>query len=108
MNKWDIRYQQMAKLVASWSKDPSTRTGAVIVTPQKTVVSVGFNGFPRGVADDSRLYDRPIKYQIIVHCEMNAVLTAPPSSTVKPSTIDSGIPSSTIPRTIASAEPAAC
>lgn len=76
MNAWDARFLEMAALVGSWSKDPSTRVGAVIVRPDKTVASVGFNGFPRGVADDGRLLDRPTKYAMILHAEVNAILSA--------------------------------
>lgn len=71
---WDSRGLSLARLVASWSKDPSTKVGAAIFRPDKTVASIGFNGFPRGVADDSRLHDRPTKYEIIVHAEINAIL----------------------------------
>lgn len=75
--KWDRRFLEMAKLVASWSKDPSTQTGAVIVRPDRTIASVGYNGFPRGCNDSSLLYaDREKKYSRIVHCEMNAILSA--------------------------------
>ncbi len=75
--KWDKRFLDMAKLVASWSKDPSTQTGAVIVAPDMAVVSVGYNGFPKGMDDDPHIYaNRPSKYSRIVHCEMNAVLQA--------------------------------
>ncbi len=73
-NKWDLRFLDMAKLVASWSKDPSTQTGAVIVRPNRSVASVGFNGFPQKMKDDSDLYaNREEKYSRIVHCEMNAL-----------------------------------
>lgn len=75
--KWDRRFLELADLVASWSKDPSTKVGAVIVRPDKTVCSVGFNGFPRGVLDaEEWLRDRPTKYAYTVHAEMNAILTA--------------------------------
>lgn len=74
--KWDCRFLELARMVAGWSKDPSTQTGAVIVSPLKNVVSLGFNGFPRGIADDKRLNDRPTKYAMILHCEVNAVLLA--------------------------------
>ena len=76
MTKWDRRYMEMAELVASWSKDPSTRVGAVIVSPDNHVVSVGFNGFPRGIADNDRLNQRGTKYMNIVHAEMNALIHA--------------------------------
>ena len=75
--KWDLRFLEIAKLVSSWSKDPSTKTGAVIVRPDKTIVSLGYNGFPRGCDDSDDIYqDRPIKYSKIIHCEMNAILSA--------------------------------
>lgn len=61
-------------MVSSWSKDPSTQTGAVIVRPDKTICAVGYNGFPANIKDDGRLNDREQKYELIVHCEMNAVL----------------------------------
>lgn len=75
-DKWDKRFLGMAELVASWSKDPSTKTGAVIVDLDNRVISVGYNGFPKGVKDDERLHDRDLKYQLIVHCERNALLFA--------------------------------
>ena len=72
---WDIFYLNMARFVSTKPKDPSTQTGAVIVRPDRSVCSVGFNGFPRGMKDDSALYaDREKKYSRIVHCEMNALL----------------------------------
>lgn len=73
--KWDFRFLDLAHLVSTWSKDPSTKTGAVIVAPDKRVLSVGYNGFPRGVLDhEARYADREQKYKIIVHCERNAML----------------------------------
>jgi len=75
-NKWDIRFLEMAKLVASWSKDPSTQVGSVAVR-NRTVIAQGYNGFPIGV-DDHELYylNRAIKYKRIVHAEMNAIYNA--------------------------------
>lgn len=75
--KWDRRFLDLAMVVAGWSKDPSTQTGAVIVRPDKTICSVGFNGFPQSMSDDAAFYeDRDHKYSRIVHCEMNALLFA--------------------------------
>jgi len=49
----------------------------VIVRPDRTVASVGFNGFPRGIADtEERLNDRLTKYSLVTHAEVNAILTA--------------------------------
>jgi len=77
MNIWDKRYLDLAEFVASWSKDPSTKVGAVIVRPDKTIASVGFNGLPRGVEDsDERLHNRDLKYPMTVHAEVNAILHA--------------------------------
>jgi dCMP deaminase len=78
MSYWDHDYIALAKFWGQLkSKDPSTQTGAVIVRPDKTIVSMGYNGFPKGLNDSPDLYaDREIKYERIVHCEMNAILTA--------------------------------
>lgn len=74
---WDRRFLQLAETVAQWSKDPSTKVGAVIVRPNKTIVSLGYNGFPRGVVDKPVMYeDRPKKYARIVHAEANAIVSA--------------------------------
>ena len=74
MDKWDARFANLTKLVSLWSKDPSTKVGAAIVRPDKTVCSVGYNGFPRGVPDKDEWYaDRNIKYKIVQHAEANAL-----------------------------------
>jgi dCMP deaminase len=73
---WDARFLELARLVSTWSKDPSTQVGAVI-TRGKFVVSLGFNGHPKGVADlPERLENREVKYRTIIHAEINAILTA--------------------------------
>lgn len=75
--KWDQRYLNLAKEVASWSKDPSTRVGAVVVGDHGQVLSQGYNGFPRGISDNpERLENRELKYRYIVHAEMNAIYNA--------------------------------
>ncbi len=73
---WDNRYLQLAQLVSTWSKDPSTQTGAVITNEKHHVVSLGFNGFSQKTADDERLQDRTVKYEMIIHCEINALIFA--------------------------------
>ena len=62
LKKWNMRFLEMAKMVGSWSKDPSTQVGAVIVDDDRRVISLGYNGFPKGVADNQRLDDRKEKY----------------------------------------------
>ena len=76
MTDWNKRFLELATLVAGWSKDPSTKCGCVITNKHKEVVSLGYNGFPRGVADDDRLNDRLTKYQIVLHAEENALYSA--------------------------------
>lgn len=67
----------MAKLISTWSKDPSTKVGAVIVRPDRSVASVGFNGFPKTMPDNSEWYEnREEKYSRIVHGEINALIFA--------------------------------
>lgn len=76
-HKWDVRYMELAKYVSSWSKDPSTKVGAVLVNHEQHLEFVGFNGFARGVDDtEARLNDRETKYQFVVHAEVNAILKA--------------------------------
>lgn len=75
--KWDFRFMDLAHLVASWSKDPSTKVGAVIARPDHTIVSTGYNGFPRGCLDTEEFYEnRELKYARVVHAETNAILHA--------------------------------
>lgn len=74
--KWDLRFLRLAQLVASWSKDPSTKCGAVIAR-SKRPISMGFNGFPQGMLDDEKLYaDREVKYSRTIHAEVNALTFA--------------------------------
>jgi len=75
--KWDKWFLGLAQYVSTASKDPSTKVGAVIVAPDRRVVSTGYNGLPRGVEDtEERLNNRELKYQLIVHAERNALLFA--------------------------------
>ena len=75
--KWTARFINLAAHVAQWSKDPSSQVGAVIIRPDRSVASVGFNGLPRTVSDDpARLADRDQKLLYTVHAELNAILAA--------------------------------
>jgi dCMP deaminase len=75
VSKWAKRFIQMAELVGSWSKDPSTQVGAVI-TKQNRIVSVGFNGYPHGISDSAEIDERETKYLKTLHAEENAILFA--------------------------------
>lgn len=80
-SKWDKWFLGLAEYVSTASKDPSTKVGAVIVDKDRRVVSIGYNGFPKGVEDsEDRLNNRDLKYQYIVHAERNALLFANKSS----------------------------
>lgn len=95
INCWDELFIRQAMLIALKSKDPSTKVGCVIVGQDNAVLSMGFNGFPRGVqevkteitfdetgfaiCESSRLldrWDRPAKYLWIEHAERNAIYNA--------------------------------
>lgn len=75
-HKWHQRFMLLAREVADWSKDPSTKVGCILVRDKK-VISTGYNGFPKNISDDlNRLVDREQKYELTVHAEVNAVTTA--------------------------------
>ncbi len=75
--KWDKRFLRLAQHVSLWSKDPSTKVGAVLVDNERRIISLGFNGFPKNVEDTTvRLENRELKYKLIVHAEINAILFA--------------------------------
>lgn len=74
--KWDLRFLELAEHVSGWSRDPSTKVGAV-VTQDKDVVGLGYNGFAKGVDDSEERYnDRDMKYKLVVHAEVNALIMA--------------------------------
>jgi len=73
--KWDKRFLQLAEHVSTWSKDPSTKCGAVIADSKNRIISLGYNGFPRGI-DDLNYHDRKLKYEKVLHSECNALLFA--------------------------------
>jgi dCMP deaminase len=75
--KWDRRFLELASHISTWSKDPSTKVGCVVVGEDREIRSTGFNGFPRGIEDDAeRLEDRAQKYPLICHAEENAIMHA--------------------------------
>ena len=74
---WGQRYRDLAKEISTWSKDPSTKVGAVVIGEHGQLLSQGYNGFPRGIKDsDERLNNRERKYELVVHAEMNAIYNA--------------------------------
>ena len=76
---WDEYFMGVALLAAERSKDPSTQVGACIIDEDKTILSTGYNGFPKGCDDDSYPWNRDesegeTKYPFVVHAELNAIL----------------------------------
>ena len=77
MKKWADRYMKLAQVISTWSKDPSTKVGAIVVGHNGEILSQGYNGFPRKIKDtDYRLNNRSEKYKYIIHAEMNAIFNA--------------------------------
>lgn len=75
---WDEFFYGMAVYTSVKSKDRSTKVGAVIVgQPDQSVLSLGWNGFPRGINDDAEdRHERPAKYRWTEHAERNAIYNA--------------------------------
>lgn len=99
---WDELFIRQAMLIAEKSKDPSTKVGCVIVGQDNAILSMGFNGFPRGVHEEdvshdragpdgdpahpfayliekrvlNDRWDRPQKYSWVEHAERNAIYNA--------------------------------
>ena len=74
--KWDRRFLKIAESISEWSKDPSTKVGAIITNDIK-IISMGYNGLPQSTPDYPEILNvREVKYQYIIHAEVNAVLSA--------------------------------
>lgn len=69
----DDKYMALAFIHASFSKDPSTQVGAVILNQNNTIVGTGYNGPPRRINDSQIDWERPNKYSYIKHAEANAI-----------------------------------
>ncbi len=79
---WDEYFMGVSLLASMRSKDPSTQVGACIVSDENKIMSVGYNGFPRGCSDDDFPWERSAeesndtKYPFVCHAELNAILNA--------------------------------
>ena len=71
--KWDERFLGLLSKIASWSEDESSQHSAIVVSPNKREVSIGFNGLPRGVKNEAERQVRPFKYHWFAHAEQNAM-----------------------------------
>jgi dCMP deaminase len=76
LDKWDLRFLRIAEEVRSWSKDPGTTVGCVLVKDRR-ILATGYNGFPATLSDSLDLYaDREYKLSVVVHAEKNALFNA--------------------------------
>lgn len=76
LNKWDDRFITIAHNVATWSKDPGTKVGAVLVIDRR-IIATGYNGFPHQISDSLDRYEnRELKLAYTVHAEVNSILNA--------------------------------
>ena len=77
---WDEYFMGVAELSAMRSKDPGTQVGACIVSQDNKILSMGYNGFPKGCPDDEFRWEREgadpyeTKYFYSTHSELNAIL----------------------------------
>ena len=72
--EWDKYYLGMVDHVASRSEDPSTKVGAILVDMNNRIVSTGYNGFASGIDESPERWERPLKYDFVIHAEMNAII----------------------------------
>lgn len=73
-DRWDRRFLELADHIGTWSKDPSRGVGAVIVDSDRRICATGYNGLPAGVEDRPERLERPAKYDLICHAEINAIV----------------------------------
>ena len=79
---WDEYFMGVADLSGRRSKDPNTQVGACIVSEDNKIMSMGYNGFPKGCSDDEFPWGREqeaddpysTKYLYVTHSELNAIL----------------------------------
>ena len=88
---WDEYFMGMAVLSALRSKDPNTKVGAVIVSPDNKVISIGYNGMPSRLDEDQLSWNKgeglDSKYLYVCHAEFNAILNTQVGGTLKGATL---------------------
>lgn len=78
---WDEYFMSIAVLAAKRSRDPSTQVGCCIANDKNVIISIGYNGFPRGCGENEFPWDsegklEDIKNAYVVHSELNAILNS--------------------------------
>lgn len=89
---WDEYFMGVAVLSSLRSKDPNTQVGACIVSKDRKIIGVGYNGFPVGCSDDELPWEREgawldTKYPFVCHAELNAILNCNNSSLLRGATL---------------------
>lgn len=89
---WDEYFMGVAVLSSMRSKDPNTQVGACIVSKEKKIIGVGYNGFPLGCSDDDLPWARSgnwadTKYPYVCHAELNAILNCSDPHSLKGATL---------------------
>ena len=74
--RWDKKFIDLCKHISTWSKDPRTKHGAIIVDEEHNIISTGYNGPPRGLDDTKVPIEAPAKYKWFAHAEANALISA--------------------------------
>lgn len=84
---WDEYFMGIAVLSSLRSKDPSTKVGACIVDSEHKVVSIGYNGMPRGIEEENLPWEKgeglESKYLYVCHAEFNAILNTRNGATLQ-------------------------
>ena len=81
LDHWDKRFLRIAEEIKTWSKDPGTKVGSVIVNSRR-ILATGYNGFAQNLSDSlDRYMDRDFKLLTVLHSEVNAILNAAKNGT---------------------------
>lgn len=81
---WDKTFFDIINVIAQRSDDPNTKLGSIIVSKDNDIISIGFNGLPRGVKPTPRKLQRPTKYDFMEHAESNSILNCVRNNTLIP------------------------
>ncbi|MHC4372154.1 MAG: deoxycytidylate deaminase [Planctomycetota bacterium] len=76
VSKWTDYFMRLTEGVAARSKDPSTQVGAIVVGRENDILATGYNGFAPGVSESDERWERPGKYDRVIHAEVNAIARA--------------------------------
>ena len=73
---WHEVWINVAQTLALRSKDPKTKVGCVLVSPDNRQIRIGYNGFAAGIPEPAERWERPTKYEYVIHAEENAIINA--------------------------------